>query len=65
MKRFCYLSLIGILAGIFLMTVGTGNTFAQATASGTLQGTVSDSSGAAVSELKSLPKVKQPTPFER
>jgi outer membrane receptor protein involved in Fe transport len=58
MRRFCYLSLIGILAGIFLTTVGTGNTFAQATASGTLQGTVTDSSGAAVSGAEIVAKSK-------
>src|SRR6202022_2261390 len=54
MKRFCYLSLIGI----FLITMGSRNTSAQATASGTLQGTVTDSSTAAVSGVEVVAKSK-------
>jgi outer membrane receptor protein involved in Fe transport len=45
MKRLTYILLIGILA----LSVGSGNVFAQATASATIQGTVTDKSGAVVS----------------
>ncbi len=44
MKRLTYLLLVGIV----LLSLGSGNAFAQATASGTIQGTVTDKSGAVV-----------------
>ena len=44
MKRLTYLLLVGIV----LLSLGSGNAFAQATASGTIQGTVTDKTGAAV-----------------
>jgi outer membrane receptor protein involved in Fe transport len=54
MKRLCYSSLIGLL----LITLGNTSAFAQATASGTLQGTVTDSSTAAVSGVEVVAKSK-------
>ncbi len=45
MKRLTYILLIGLLA----LGVGSGNVFAQATASGTIQGTVTDQTPAVVS----------------
>ncbi len=45
MKRLTYILLIGVLA----LSVGSGNVFAQATASGTIQGTVTDQTPAVVS----------------
>ncbi len=44
MKRLRYL----LLAGVVLLSLASGNAFAQATASATLQGTVTDQSGAVV-----------------
>src|SRR5712691_13179604 len=44
MRRLAYLFLVGVL----LLGVGSGTAFAQATASATLQGTVTDQSGAVV-----------------
>src|SRR6266852_9038613 len=44
MRRLAYLFLVGTL----LLSVGSGTAFAQATASATLQGTVTDQSGAVV-----------------
>jgi hypothetical protein len=44
MKRLGYLLLVGVL----LLSLGSGNAFAQATASATIQGTVTDHSGALV-----------------
>ncbi len=44
MRRLAYLFLVGVL----LLSVGSGTAFAQATASATLQGTVTDQSGAVV-----------------
>ena len=44
MKRLIYLLLIGVV----LLSLGSGNAFAQATASGTIQGTVTDATGAVV-----------------
>jgi outer membrane receptor protein involved in Fe transport len=54
MKRLTYILLIGILA----VSVGSGNVFAQATASGTIQGTVTDKTGAAVSGAQVVAKSK-------
>jgi outer membrane receptor protein involved in Fe transport len=54
MKRLTYILLIGILA----LSVGSGNVFAQATASGTIQGTVTDTTGAAVSGAQVVAKSK-------
>ena len=48
MKRITYLLLIGIV----LLSVGSGNAFAQATASASLQGSVTDQSDAAVKGAK-------------
>jgi len=45
MKRLTYLLLVGIV----LLSLGSGNAFAQATASGTIQGTVTDQTSAVVS----------------
>ncbi len=45
MERLTYILLIGVLA----LSVGSGNVFAQATASGTIQGTVTDQTPAVVS----------------
>src|SRR2546430_2668965 len=44
MKRLTYVLLVGIV----LLSMGSGNAFAQATASAALQGTVTDQSGAVV-----------------
>src|SRR5882762_5503276 len=54
MKRLTYILLIGVLA----LSVGSGNVFAQATASATIQGTVTDKSGAVVSGAQVLAKSK-------
>src|SRR6266849_2335988 len=54
MKRLTYIWLIGILA----LSVGSGNVFAQATASATIQGTVTDKSGAVVSGAQVVAKNK-------
>jgi hypothetical protein len=48
MKRLAYLFLVGIL----LLSVGSGNAFAQAAASAALQGTISDQSDAAIKSAK-------------
>ena len=44
MKRFTYF----LLLGVCLLCLGSGSAFAQATASGTIQGTVTDASGAVI-----------------
>jgi len=44
MKKLVYMLLVGVL----LLSLGTGNAFAQATASAALQGTVTDQSGAVI-----------------
>src|SRR6267143_2486397 len=54
MKRLTYLLLVGIV----LLSLGSGNAFAQATASGTIQGTVTDKSGAVVSGAQVVAKSK-------
>src|ERR1700694_160087 len=54
MKRLTYILLIGILA----LSVGSGSAFAQATASATIQGTVTDKSGAVVSGAQVVAKNK-------
>src|SRR5882724_11210123 len=45
MKRLTYLLIVGVI----LLSLGSGNAFGQATASATIQGTVTDKSGAVVS----------------
>src|SRR3989449_2253917 len=45
MKRLMYLLVVGVV----LLSLGSGNAFGQATASATIQGTVTDKSGAVVS----------------
>src|SRR6267143_3416024 len=54
MKRLTYLLLVGVL----LLSLGGGNAFAQATASGTIQGTITDKTGAAVSGAQVVAKSK-------
>src|ERR1700704_1824966 len=54
MKKFAYILLIGVLA----LSVGSGNVFAQATASVAIQGTVTDKSGAVVSGAQVVAKNK-------
>src|SRR6266446_6280012 len=54
MKRLTYLLLVGIV----LLSLGSGNAFAQATASGTIQGTVTDKSGAVVTGAQVVAKSK-------
>src|SRR5258708_11701655 len=54
MKRLTYILLIGVLA----LSMGSGNAFAQATASATIQGTVTDKSGAVVSGAQVVAKNK-------
>src|SRR6267378_4754680 len=54
MKRLTYILLIAVLA----LSVGSGNVFAQATASGTIQGTVTDTTGAVVSGAQVVAKNK-------
>src|SRR5207247_9474659 len=60
MNKFVYVLLLGVL----LLSLGSGNAFAQATASGTIQGTVTDKSGAVVSGAQVVAKNKG-TDFER
>ena len=54
MKRLTYLLLVGIVH----LSLGSGNAFAQATASGTIQGTVTDKSGAVVTGAQVVAKNK-------
>src|SRR5260370_36739404 len=54
MKRLTYLLLVGIV----LLSLGNGNAFGQATASGTIQGTVTDKSGAVVTGAQVVAKNK-------
>ena len=54
MKRLTYFVLIGIV----VLSLGGGNAFAQATASATIQGTVTDKSGAVVSGAQVAAKSK-------
>src|SRR6267143_4684871 len=54
MKRLTYLLLVGIV----LLSLGSGSAFAQATASGTIQGTVTDTTGAVVSGAQVVAKSK-------
>jgi hypothetical protein len=54
MKRLGYLLLVGVL----LLSLGSGNAFAQATASATIQGTVTDHSGAVVVGARVVAKNK-------
>src|SRR6266853_4236818 len=54
MKRLTYLLLVGIV----LLSLGSGNAFGQATASGTIQGTVTDQSGAVVTGAQVVAKNK-------
>ena len=54
MKRIAYFLFVGIL----LLSLGSGNSFAQATASGTIQGTVTDKSGAVVTGAEVVAKNK-------
>src|SRR5260370_1332266 len=48
MKRLTYLMLVGMV----LLSMGSGNAFAQATASASVQGTITDQSGAAIKSAK-------------
>src|SRR5260370_4544296 len=48
MRKLAYLFLVGVL----LLSVGSGNAFAQATASAALQGTITDQSDAAIKGAK-------------
>lgn len=54
MKRLTYLLIVGLV----LLTLGSGNAFGQATASATIQGTVTDKSGAVVSGAQVVAKSK-------
>src|SRR5260370_11017378 len=54
MKRLTYLLLVGVV----LLSLASGNAFAQATASGTIQGTVTDKSGAVVGGAQVVAKSK-------
>jgi outer membrane receptor protein involved in Fe transport len=54
MKRLTYLLLVGVV----LLSLGSGNAFGQATASATIQGTVTDKSGAVVSGAEVVAKNK-------
>ncbi len=54
MKRLTYILLIGVLA----LSLGSGNVFAQATASVAIQGTITDKSGAVVSGVQVVAKNK-------
>ena len=54
MKKFVYVLLVGVL----FLSLGSGNAFAQATASATIQGTVTDKSGAVVSGAQVVAKNK-------
>jgi outer membrane receptor protein involved in Fe transport len=54
MKRLTYLLLVGTI----LLSLGVGRAFAQATASGTIQGTVTDKSGAVVTGAQVVAKSK-------
>src|SRR5712664_83969 len=54
MKRLMYLLIVGLV----LLTLGSGNAFGQATASATIQGTVTDKSGAVVSGAQVVAKNK-------
>src|SRR5260370_11889430 len=54
MKRLTYLLLVGVV----LLSLASGNAFAQATASGTIQGTVTDKSGAVVAGAQVVAKSK-------
>src|SRR5439155_6990393 len=47
-----------LLIGLLLLSLGSGNAFAQATASATIQGTVTDKSGAVVSGAQVVAKNK-------
>jgi len=47
-----------LLVGLLLLSLGSGNAFAQATASATIQGTVTDKSGAVVSGAQVVAKNK-------
>src|SRR5437867_6433779 len=54
MKKFVYVLLLGVL----FLSLGSGNAFAQATASGTIQGTVTDKSGAVVTGVQVVARNK-------
>ncbi|HET7150219.1 MAG TPA: carboxypeptidase regulatory-like domain-containing protein, partial [Candidatus Acidoferrum sp.] len=54
MKRLTYL----VLLGVILLGLGSGNAFGQATASGTIQGTITDPSGAVVPDAQVVAKNK-------
>ncbi len=54
MKKLTYFLLLGVL----LLTLGSGNAFGQATASATIQGTITDKSGAVVSGAEIVGKNK-------
>src|SRR5437879_6372560 len=54
MRKFVYVLLVGVL----FLSLGSGNAFAQATASATIQGTVTDKSGAVVSGAQVVAKNK-------
>src|SRR5260370_740756 len=54
MKRLTYLLLVGVV----LLSLGSGNASAQATASGTIQGTITDKSGAVVTGAQVVAKNK-------
>src|SRR5438034_7434839 len=54
MRKLVYVLFVGLL----LLSLGSGNAFAQATASATIQGTVTDKSGAVVSGAHVVAKNK-------
>jgi outer membrane receptor protein involved in Fe transport len=54
MRRLAYL----LSVVVFLLSLGSGNAFAQATATGTIQGTVTDTSGAVISGAQVVAKSK-------
>src|SRR5437763_17062388 len=54
MRKLVYVLLVGLL----LLSLGSGNAFAQATASATIQGTVTDKRGAVVSGAQVVAKNK-------
>jgi len=54
MKRLTYLALLGVI----LLSLGSGNAFGQATASGTIQGRVTDASGGVVPDAQVVAKSK-------
>jgi hypothetical protein len=54
MRRLAYF----LSVAVFLLSLGTGKAFAQATATGTIQGTVTDTSGAVIAGAQVVAKSK-------